>query len=72
MNYRITILLIIALLSVSTSPIVAKSLSGVPAVAISFWRMLIGSFLLWFYSCFNRQGTMNKSKNYSKTIKTLF
>ena len=68
MNYRITILLIIALLSVSTSPIVAKSLSGVPAVAISFWRMLIGSFLLWFYSCFNRQGTMNKSKNYSKTI----
>ena len=52
MNYRITILLIIALLSVSTSPIVAKTLTGVPAVSISFWRMFIGSFLLWIYSVF--------------------
>ena len=68
MNYRITILLVIALLSVSTSPIVAKSLSGVPAVAISFWRMIIGSFLLWIYSSFYRQGSMNNHKNYSKTI----
>ena len=68
MNYRITILLVIALLSVSTSPIVAKSLSEVPAVAISFWRMFIGSFLLWVYSGFNKQGAINKNKNYSKTI----
>ena len=68
MNYRITILLVIALLSVSTSPIVAKSLIGVPAVAISFWRMFIGSFLLWIYSIFYKQGTVKESKNYSKTI----
>ena len=67
MNYRITILLVIALLSVSTSPIVAKSLIGVPAVAISFWRMLIGSFLLWIYSVFYKQGTVKENKNYSKT-----
>ena len=68
MNYRITILLIIALLSVSTSPIVAKSLVGVPAVAISFWRMFIGSILLWIYSIFNNQGSMNSNENYSKTV----
>jgi len=68
MNYRITILLVIALLSVSTSPIVAKFLIGVPAVAISFWRMFIGSFLLWIYSIFYKQGTVKESKNYSKTI----
>ena len=68
MNYRITILLVIALLSVSTSPIVAKSLIGVPAVAISFWRMIIGSFLLWLYSIFYKQGNVKKRKNYSKTI----
>ena len=68
MNYRITILLVIALLSVSTSPIVAKSLIGVPAVAISFWRMFIGSFLLWLYSIFYKQGNVKKRKNYSKTI----
>jgi len=52
MNIKITILLIIALLSVSTSPIIAKSLVDVPAVSISFWRMIIGSFFLWFYSGF--------------------
>ena len=68
MNYRITILLVVALLSVSTSPIVAKSLSGVPAVTISFWRMLIGSLLLWVYSSFYKQGDIKKKKNYSKTI----
>ena len=68
MNYRITILLVVALLSVSTSPIVAKSLSGVPAVTISFWRMLIGSLLLWVYSSFYKQWDIKKKKNYSKTI----
>ena len=68
MNYRIIILLTIALLSVSTSPIIAKSLSGVPAVSISFWRMFIGSFLLWIYSYFYRNGKMNDKSNYFKTI----
>ena len=68
MNYKITILLFIALLSVSTSPIIAKSLVDVPAVSISFWRMIIGSFFLWFYSGFYKQGIMNNSKNYSKTV----
>ena len=68
MNYKITILLIIALLSVSTSPIVAKFLTGVSAVSISFWRMFIGSFLLWLYSSYYKQGTMQDSTNYSKTI----
>ena len=68
MNYRITILLVIALLSVSTSPIVAKSLTGVPAVSISFWRMFIGSFLLWVYSGYHKQGGINESQNYYKTI----
>ena len=68
MNYRITILLIIALLSVSTSPISAKTLTGVPAVSISFWRMFIGSFLLWIYSVFYKQGTVKENKNYSKTM----
>ena len=68
MNLKITILLIIALLSVSTSPIVAKLLVGVPAVSISLWRMFIGSLLLWIYSAFYKQGAMKSTKNYSKTI----
>ena len=68
MNFKITILLIIALLSVSTSPIVARYLKDVPAVSISFWRMFIGSLLLWFYSVVYKQGKINNNKNYSKTI----
>ena len=68
MNYKITILLFIALLSVSTSPIVAKSLIGVPAISISFWRMFIGSFLLWVYSSYNNQGRMKDKLNYYRTI----
>jgi len=67
MNYRITILLIIALLSVSTSPIVAKMLGGVSAISISFWRMFIGSSLLWIYSIVKKQGKMKNKKNYLRT-----
>ena len=68
MNYKITILLFIALLSVSTSPIVAKSLVGVSAIAISFWRMFIRSSLLWIYSSYNNQGKMIDKSNYYRTI----
>ncbi len=68
MNYKITILLFIALLSVSTSPIIAKSLIGVPAISISFWRMFVGSFLLWVYSSYNNQGRMKDKSNYYRTI----
>ena len=67
MNYRITILLILALFSISTSPIVAKMLNNVPAITISFWRMFIGSCFLWLYSCFKKQGEMKNKKNYQRT-----
>ena len=68
MNYKITILLFIALLSVSTSPIMAKSLTGVPAISISFWRMFIASLLIWIYSGYKNQGKMKISSNYYRTM----
>ena len=68
MNYKITILLFIALLSVSTSPIMAKSLIGVSAIAISFWRMFIASLLIWIYSAYKNQGRMKETSNYYRTI----
>ena len=55
MNYWIFLLLFIAMLSVSTAPIIGKLLVGVDSIAISFWRMLIGSTALWLYSIFNNQ-----------------
>ena len=68
MNFKITILLFIALLSVSTSPIMAKYLSNVPAVSISFWRMFIASIILWTYSFYNKKNRIQKNENLSKII----
>ncbi len=56
MNLKILVLLLVALGAVSTSSIMARFLPGVPAVAIAFWRMAIGSGLLWGYSLLKPQG----------------
>jgi len=68
MNTKITILLILALFSVSTSPIVGRALTGVGAVSISFWRMFIAAIALWLFSVFKRQGKMKIKKNINKTM----
>ena len=68
MNIKITLLLILALFSVSTSPIVAKALTEVGAVSISFWRMLFASMILWGYTVFKPQGRIKISQNRTKTI----
>ncbi len=47
--------------SVSTSPIVARYLLNVPAIAISFWRMCFGAIILWFLSIFFQQTSLKKS-----------
>ncbi len=43
------------MLAVSTSPIIARYLENVPAVAISFWRMAFGALILWIISFFRKQ-----------------
>ena len=68
MNTKITLLLFLALLSVSTSPIIGRALVGVGAVSISFWRMLIASIILWMFSSIKPQGKMKISSNYNRTI----
>ena len=68
MSAKITLLLVLALFSVSTSPIIAKALVGVNAVAISFWRMLFAAFILWFYSFLKPQGKMKVKSNIRKTV----
>ena len=68
MNTKITLLLILALLSVSTSPIVGRALVGVGAISISFWRMLIASIILWIVSIIRPQGKMKVPSNYNKTV----
>ena len=68
MNKKITILLIIALLSVSTSPIVGRALTGVGAISISFWRMFIAALFLWAFSSIKKQGRMKVKSNINRTI----
>ena len=66
MNIKI-LLLFIAMLSVSTSPIIARYLENVSAVSISFWRMGIGSILLWAFSSYKPQIPLEKN-NFKRTI----
>tara|TARA_B100000029_G_scaffold515629_1_gene623624 strand:+ start:673 stop:1536 length:864 start_codon:yes stop_codon:yes gene_type:complete len=68
MNTKITLLLILALLSVSTSPIIGRALTGVGAISISFWRMLFASLILWIFSMFRKQGNMKVKPNLKRTI----
>ena len=68
MNSKITLLLILALLSVSTSPIIGRALVGVNAVSISFWRMFIAAIILWLFSLIKPQGKMKVNININRTI----
>ena len=65
-QYKIVLLLVFATFSVSTSPILARLLSEVPAVGISFWRMAIGATILWIYSNFKSTASLStKNRNYT-------
>ena len=68
MNIKITLLLVLALFSVSTSPIIGKYLEDVSAMSISFWRMFIGAAILWTFSLFKNQGEMTEKINLYRTI----
>ncbi len=63
MNIKINLVLIIALLAVSTSSIIARFLPDISAVVISFWRLAIASILMWAYTAFYHQVRIEK-KNY--------
>ena len=52
MNIKVLLILFIAMLSVSSSPIIARLLEDISAISISFWRMFIGGGLLWIVSLF--------------------
>ncbi|MBC8312495.1 MAG: DMT family transporter [Candidatus Marinimicrobia bacterium] len=60
------LLLVLATFSVSSSPIIARLLTDVPAVGISFWRMAIGATILCLYSKFSTVSALSyKNRNYT-------
>ena len=67
MKSSIFFLLFVAMLSVSTSPIIARYLDSVPAVAISFWRMSFGATILWLFSLLKKQPPLT-NVNFKRTI----
>jgi len=50
MPARTYLLLILALISVSSSSLVVRYVSSVSAITLAFWRMLTASGMLWAYS----------------------
>ena len=67
MKLKILLLLFTAMLAVSTSPIIARYLDNVPAVAISFWRMGFGALILWGISLIKKQEPL-KDVNLKRTL----
>ena len=68
MKIKVLLILFIAMLSVSTSPIIARLLVDVPALSISFWRMFIGGTLLWGISLLFKQKPLSKSNRVKTQI----
>ena len=55
MNKWIYAILFTGLLAISTSPVIARILTLVPAAVIAFWRMTFASAMLWGYSSIRPQ-----------------
>ena len=64
---KIIPLLFLGLLSISASPIVARSLASSGTI-VAFWRMFLASLLLWGYSLLYHKSIKNLS--YSNRIRT--
>ncbi|MBT3937308.1 MAG: EamA family transporter [Candidatus Marinimicrobia bacterium] len=58
MSVRLGLILLIALISVSTSSLVVRHVATVPALVLAFWRMLIASGILWGFSFVNTSETL--------------
>ena len=69
MPIGIYFLLLCSMLAVSTSPLIARYLNHLDPVAIAFWRMIIGAFIMHVFSMISA-GKKNLSKKNS--IRTLF
>ena len=68
MSIGIYFLLICSMFAVSTSPLIARYLSHLDPIAISFWRMFIGAAILYFYSLASKKNKYLSKQNNIKTI----
>ena len=59
MTVRIGLILLLAMVSVSSTSLVVRSVATVPALVLAFWRMLTASGMLWSYSVIRPAGKLS-------------
>jgi len=64
---RLIWILLLALVSVSSSSLIIRHLSIVPALTMAFWRMLLAGGMLWVYSLFFIQEKLSR-ENRKRTV----
>ncbi len=65
MTVRLGFILLLAMVSVSSTSLVVRSVATVPALVLAFWRMFTASGMLWGYSVIRPAGslsTINKKR----------
>lgn len=72
MNNKLNIVLVIALLAISTSSIIARFLPNVSSVVISLWRLVFACIVIWIYSFFKSQDKINKADIISFILSGIF
>ena len=68
---NISLILVLAMLAVSTSPVAAKILnqsSDVDGVMLAFWRMAFASAILWGFCLVKKQGRFKSRQNLKQSI----
>ena len=59
MTVRIGLILLLAMVSVSSTSLVVRSVATVPALVLAFWRMFTASGMLWSYSVVRPAGKLS-------------
>ena len=59
MTVRIGLILLLAMVSVSSTSLVVRSVATVPALVLAFWRMFTASGMLWSFSVIRPAGKLS-------------
>ena len=59
MTIRLGLILLLAMVSVSSTSLVVRSVATVPALVLAFWRMFTASGMLWGYSVIRPAGSLS-------------
>jgi len=66
-SIRLYLILVLAMVSVSSTSLVIRYVTAVPALTLAFWRMLSASGMLWGYSIVFSNGSLS-SFNKKRTV----